>query len=368
MRYSEPRIDGLRVRGYRVPTDAAEADGTLGWDSTGMLLVEVSAAGHRGLGYSYTEPVSAAALVRDTLAPLLHERCAFDLPAHWQTMRAALRNAGRPGLGMMAIAAVDVALWDLKARLLGLSLASLWGVARDSVPLYGSGGFTRYDDERLARQLGGWAEQGLSRVKMKIGSAPADDPRRLRVARDAIGPDVELMVDANGAFTPRRALAMGEALRASNVCWYEEPVSSDDPDGLAWLRDRVPPAITIAAGEYGWEPQYFRRLLECQAVDVLQADATRCGYTGFLRTAALCEAFQRPLSAHCAPALHAPVCAAAPRLAHLEYFHDHVRIESRFFDGLPALHQGDYRIDPSAVGHGLKLREADAEPFRVPLS
>lgn len=368
MMSSEPRIDGLHVRGYHVPTDAAEADGTLGWDSTGMLLVEISAGRHRGLGYSYTEPAAAAALVRDKLTPLLHERSAFDLSAHWRTMRAALRNAGRPGLGMMAIAAVDVALWDLKARLLGLSLASLWGTARQSVALYGSGGFTSYDDERLARQLGGWAEQGLRRVKMKIGSEPADDPRRLRVARDAVGPAVELMVDANGAFTPRRALAMGEALQASRVCWYEEPVSSDDPEGLAWLRDRVPPGIAIAAGEYGWEPLYFRHLLERRAVDVLQADATRCGYTGFLQAAALCDAFQRPLSAHCAPALHAPACAAAPHFAHLEYFHDHVRIESRIFDGLPTLHQGNYHIDLSAPGHGLSLREADAEPFRVSLS
>lgn len=280
-------------------------------------------------------------------------------------MNDRLRNIGRPGLGLMAIAAVDQALWDLKARLLDLPLSALWGRARASIPIYGSGGFVTYSAVRLQRQLEGWLEQGLTSVKIKVGDDVDQAEQRVMLAREVIGPEIHLMVDANGACRTREALALAECLGEHRVCWFEEPVSSDDLEGLRWLRDRVPENMAIAAGEYGWDSQYFRRMLQAGAVDVLQVDATRCGYTGFLHAAELCAAFNVPLSAHCAPALHTSLCVAVPGVRHAEYFHDHVRLEDMLFDSGDSLHGGELWPDLDRVGHGIELRRADAEPYQI---
>src|SRR5581483_809732 len=235
---------------------------------------------------------------------------AMAVPGIWMQMVHAIRNLGRPGICSMAIAAVDAALWDLKARLLDVPLVTLLGQIRKSAPIYGSGGFTSYSREQLQRQLGTWVEEGIPRVKMKIGREPTDDPQRVAQAREATGPDTELFVDANGAYSRKEALALARIFSAdSNVTWFEEPVSSDDLAGLHLIRDRAPAGMEIAAGEYGYDLWYFRRMLEAEAVDVLQADATRCaGITGFLRVGALCESRSLPLSSHCGPSLHVHPC------------------------------------------------------------
>jgi L-alanine-DL-glutamate epimerase-like enolase superfamily enzyme len=187
----------------------------------------------------------------------------------------------------------------------------------------------------------------------------------VRAARAAVGEKVELFVDANGAYDRKQALALAECFRAeSGVSWFEEPVSSDDLDGLRLLRDRAPAGMRIAAGEYGYELHYFRRMLEAGAVDVLQADVTRCGgITGMMGVAALCEARSLGLSAHTSPSLHAHVgCALAP-LVHVEYFYDHARIEQMLFEGAPRPRGGLLRPDPARPGLGLELREEVAERF-----
>ncbi len=185
----------------------------------------------------------------------------------------------------MAISAVDNALWDLKARLLDLPLVNLLGAVRDGVPVYGSGGFTSYSHEQLQKQLGGWVDSGIPRVKMKVGTHPEKDVERVGVAREAIGSQAELFVDANGAYSRKQAIEF--AYRFKNdlgVTWFEEPVPSSDLSGLNFIRDSAPAGMDITAGEYGYDIVYFRRMLESFAVDVLQADATRCaGITGFLR-------------------------------------------------------------------------------------
>ena len=281
-------------------------------------------------------------------------------------MVSRTRNLGRPGVVSMAISAVDIALWDLKARLLHLPLITLLGPARESVPVYGSGGFTSYSDQQLQHQLSKWVEQGIMRVKMKVGRDPAADVRRVEIARAAIGPNAELFVDANGAYSRKQALKQAWKFADMNVSWFEEPVSSDDLAGLRLLRDRGPAGVEIAAGEYGYDAGYFRRMLASGAVDVLQADATRCGgITGFLQAAALCEAHHVPLSAHTAPSVHTHLGCAVTPLRHLEYFHDHVRIESMFFDGFRQPVNGELSPDLSRPGMGIELKRADADRFAV---
>ncbi len=360
------RIERVEASAYRVPTDAPEADGTFAWDHTTLVVAEATGGGVTGLGYTYASDATVP-LIRSSLGPLLVGEEPFAIPRHWSAMVAAVRNIGWRGVAANAIAAVDVALWDLKARLLDVPLASLFGLAQEAVPIYGSGGFTSYSDERLREQLGGWVrEVGCRFVKMKIGTDPGRDPARMEAARDAVGGEAALMIDSNGAFDRKEALLFADIAAELGVIWFEEPVSSDDLDGLRLLRDRAPAEVEIAAGEYGYEPFYFRRMIEAGAVDVLQADATRCcGYTGFLKAAALAEAHNLPLSAHTAPALHLPVCCAVPGLRHIEWFHDHARIERMLFEGAPVPRDGTIRPDLSRPGHGLAFKRADAEPFAV---
>ncbi|HVT29720.1 MAG TPA: enolase C-terminal domain-like protein [Lacipirellulaceae bacterium] len=359
-------IERVTSAAYKVPTDAPESDGTLQWESTTLVVVCVAAGDCEGFGYTYA-PAAAARFVDEKLSDVVRERNAFEVERCWHAMVHAVRNAGYPGIAFAAISAIDTALWDLKARLLGLPLYQLWGAVRDEVPLYGSGGFTSYDDGRLQEQLGAWAAEGFHRVKMKVGREPENDSRRVALARQAIGDRVELFVDANGAYGRKQALQLAQLFaEQSNVVWFEEPRPSDDLDGLRLLRDRGPGGMDIAAGEYGYTPWYFRRMLASHAVDCLQADVTRCGgFTGFFKVAALCEAFLIPLSAHCAPYLHTHIACCVHPLRHVEYFHDHVRIADMLFDGHNPPIQGHLSPDPSRSGHGLTLKTSDAEKFAV---
>lgn len=279
-------------------------------------------------------------------------------------MQSAVRNAGRQGLCAMAISAVDVALWDLRAKLLGLSLADSLGRFREAIPAYGSGGFTSYSDTRLRQQLEGWLDQGLDRVKIKVGRDPERDPHRLDLTREVIGEKTVLMVDANGAFSRHEARGWAERYRSWGVSYLEEPVSSEDLEGLREVRDRAPSGMAIAAGEYAWDLPEVERLAEC--VDIVQADATRCGgITNLLRADGICRARQLPFSAHCAPQISAHLCCAMETAVHVEFFHDHARVESLLFDGAASPQEGALKPDPSRPGLGIELKRSDAERFRV---
>jgi len=348
-------IERLEVSTHEIPTDAHESDGTLEWDSTTIVIVQAHAGGATGIGYTYTD-AAAAQLVEGKLQEAVKGVDAMEVRAAWQAMSRALRNVGRPGLGFMALSAVDLALWDLKARLLGQPLVDILDAAHESVPVYGSGGFCSYSDEQLAAQLRGWADDGIPRVKIKVGREPDRDRERVAVARDAVGDQVDLYVDANGALTRQQALEWSDVYASEfAVKWFEEPVSSDDLEGLAFLRDNSPPGIEIAAGEYGDVLPYFERM--APTVDCLQADVTRCGgITGLLEVAAVAHAHELDVSAHCAPAISAHAFCAVERLRHLEYFHDHVRVEHELFDGVLVPEDGRLTPDRSRPGNGLSLK------------
>ena len=366
-RFSDPpTVENVTASAYTIPTDAPESDGTLEWDSTTLVVVQATAAGETGLGYTYAGP-AAAQVVTGKLAGVVEGLDATTPAASWAAMVHAIRNLGRPGLVATAISAVDIALWDLGARLAGVPMAVAVGAVHAATPIYGSGGFTSYDDEQLAGQLAGWAEAAIPRVKMKVGRDPERDEHRLAVARGAIGEDVELYVDANGAYSRKQALGWAQRYADGGVRWFEEPVSSDDLEGLRLLRDRGPGCLDIAAGEYGYDLPYFHHMLEAGAVDCLQADVTRCGgVSALLRVSGLCDARTMDLSLHCAPQVSAQVGTAVWHLRHLEYFHDHVRIEGLAFDGVLSPEPGGLlRPDRSRPGLGLTLKSADLERYRA---
>ncbi len=362
-------IERLAVSAYEIPTDGPdgrEADGTLIWESTTMILVEAHAAGEVGIGFSYGD-VSVAHFVESKLKPQVEGEDALQVGARWRAQLHGIRNAGRPGVGAMALSAVDLALWDLAARLLGVSLHRLVGGFHDQVPIYGSGGFCNYPLARLATQVGSWVELGIPRVKIKTSRDPEQDPERLRICRQTIGDRPELMTDANGALTRKEALAWAHRFRGEwDVVWMEEPVSFDDRKGLRLVRDHGPPGLEVAAGEYGFVLYDFVDLITAGAVDCMQADVTRCGgITGLLQVAGLCAAHQLDLSGHCAPAMSAHAFCGVQRLRHLEYFHDHVRIEHMLFDGVLAPQAGSLRPDPTRPGNGLTFKQKDAERYRI---
>jgi L-alanine-DL-glutamate epimerase-like enolase superfamily enzyme len=359
-------VTSVAASACTVPTDLPEADGTLTWDSTTLVLVRARAGESVGTGWTYA-PAAGAAVVEQLLGPVV---CGLDAlaPAAAQLrMSRAVRNAGRSGLVAMAISAVDVALWDLAARLHGLPLTSLWGAPySNSVAVYGSGGFTSYDDDQLRRQLTAWVDLGLTRVKIKIGEswgrAERRDRSRVALTRDQVGDEVEVFVDANGGYDVGQACRVGKTLDELGVTWFEEPVSSEDLAGLRRVRESV--AADVAAGEYGHVLAYFSTMAH-GAVDCVQIDATRCGgYTEWLRAAGAVAGHQLDVSGHCAPYLTATVAAATPNLRHLEWFHDHVRIEQLLFEG--ARDPVDGRLSlVDGPGHGLTLREDVYDTYRV---
>jgi len=358
-------VDTISASTYTVPTDSPESDGTLAWTSTTMVAVHVSSGKHIGFGYTYADG-AARAIVEGALRNVVQDRDAHEVTALYDAMRAAVRNTGEGGLNAFAIAAVDMALWDLKAKALGVPLYDLLGGrVRDAVELYGSGGFTSYTDAELREQLGAWADKGFHAVKMKIGRDAHADPDRIASARRAIGSHTQLFTDANAAYTAREAVAMAERMREFGVRWFEEPVHHRDYDGLRFVREHVPPEMAVAAGEYGFTLDDARMHLTSESVDVLQADATRCGITGFMRVAALCQAFRVRMSSHCAPSVHLHPCLAAAPVVHMEWFHDHVRLEQMLLEGVVKDRHGKLSADGERPGHGLALNTREADKYTI---
>jgi L-alanine-DL-glutamate epimerase-like enolase superfamily enzyme len=362
-----PALENIEAAVYVIPTDTPEADGTLAWSETTMVLVSARAGGCVGIGWTYGA-AAAAAVVTDVLAAAVLGRRAFDVAGASEAMARAVRNIGRGGVAATAISAVDVALWDLRGRLLGMPVADLLGRVRQHVPAYGSGGFTSYDERQTREQLAGWVERDqIPRVKIKIGQAWGGDERRdlarVALARQVIGESAELYVDANGAYTTGQAVRVAHQMADHDVTWFEEPVSSEDLAGLAAVRSQVLP--DVAAGEYSWSLADSARLIDAGAVDCLQLDLTRCGgISEFLRAAALAAAHSMQVSAHCAPTLHAHVGVAVPNVRHIEYFHDHQRIERLLFEGALGAQGRVLTPDPGQPGLGVQLRARDAERYR----
>ncbi len=329
-----------------------------------MVLVEIAGGGETGIAYTYADAATAR-VVREELSELLEGSDALETGTRFAEMETKIRNLGRDGITAMALSAVDIALWDLKAKLFDVPLCTLFGAARERAPIYGSGGFTSYPVKRLRDQLAGWVQAGIPRVKMKIGRDPSADLERVAQARDAIG-DAELFVDANGAYSRKQAMEFAQELAALRVKWFEEPVYHHDLEGLCQVRERAPMGMEVAAGEYCYAGYDFFGLLNANAVDCLQADATRCGgFSGLLAADGLCQAAMMPLSTHCAPhvALHGAL--ACKTLRHMEYFYDHVRIERMFFEGATDPIDGALLPDLTRPGLGLQFRRADAEPYRL---
>jgi len=361
----QPEINVCEISAFKIPTEMKESDGTLEWEETVMVLVSLEAGGNAGIGFTYAD-ASAANFIVNNFPKIILGQNPLNIEQLHHNMHKSIRNNGNCGIAFMALSAVDIALWDLKAKLLNLPLANLLGQRTESIQVYGSGGFTSYSEKELTQQFENWVEQGFKQVKMKIGREPSKDIERIRIARESIRPETALFVDANGAFTVKQAIKTAGKFEKYNVEWFEEPVSSDNLDGLSFVKNHVPAGVNIAAGEYGYDLPYFRKLVESEAIDVLQADATRCGgITGFLKAGHLAEAYHLPFSFHCAPSVHLHAALSLPGFFTGEYFFDHVKIEERLFDGFKKPDNGYLSPDLSMPGLGLQLKTTEAEKYKI---
>lgn len=351
-------VDQVEVRALSFATSAPESDGTLTWDHTDVVVVETHAGADVGLGWSYTSP-AAVEIIRSVLAPEVLGEEASSPGRLWERMHRACRNFGTRGVVMAAISAMDIALWDLRSKELRVPLADLWGACRESVPIYGSGGFTSMSELQLDEQVETWLSAGCPALKLKIGedwgrNVTRDLDRVARVMARVRG-DADVMVDANGAYSRSQAMQVGQDLDLLGVRWFEEPVSSDDLRGLGELSDAL--NCDVAAGDYIAEVSDARSM--CEAVDCVQLDVTRCGgYTGWRRCAAYAHAVHVPVSAHGAPALHLPLAIADHDVRHVEWFSDHVAVEDELVEGVPVLGHGQLSsARPAAWGHGYRLKD-----------
>lgn len=358
-------IRGMDVSAYVIPSIAPESDGTLEWDHTTLILVEIYAAGQTGIGYTYGDTVIAH-FIHNKLRRFIEQQDPMHIPGLWESMVKSIRNEGACGIAMMAVSAVDNALWDLKSKILNIPLASLLGAARASVPVYASGAFTSCSVNQLRIYMSDCLDKGFSQMKMKIGRDRENDLNRVKAARETIGEHAELFVDANGAYDTRTALRLAAAFVDCGVTWLEEPLPSEYPEALAFIRNHCPPQINIVAGEYGYSLPYFKALLQQGSVDVVQADATRCGgISGFLKAGILAEVRGIPFSFHCAPAQHLHVAMALNSFYIGEYFQDHARIEQMLFDDVAVPVAGELSIDKSRPGAGIEFKHQDAEQYKI---
>lgn len=342
------------------PVAGGFADATRKVETIGFALVRIrTAQGLEGLGVTYHEVGGEAVreIIRRNMAPKLIGRDPLESEALWHEFFHYLRGVGRKGVSFCALSAVDVALWDLKGKIAGLPLHRLLGGNRTRVPVYASGGWTSYSDEQLVEEMRGMVARGFRMVKFKVGYAGGTDIRRdalrVRKVREALGPEIRLLVDANNCFDAATAVQLANRIREFDVMLFEEPVFADDIPGLSRFRRGTD--IPLATGEHEYTRFGVRDLLLAEAADYVQADGARAGgYTEMLKIAALTQAWNVRFAPHAMENLHLPLVAALPNAPFLERLLMFEDITARVFKGAAVPVDGHMEV-PETPGLGLAL-------------
>ena len=318
------RIAAIHVHLVSAPVEGGFADATRKVESLGFVIVRVlTKEGHEGIGITYNEVggEATAELIRRNIVPKLIGRDPLETEVIWQEMFHYLRGVGRKGLTYCALSAVDIALWDLKGKILDLPVYKLLGGNSTQVPVYGSGGWTSYSDDELVAEVTGMVSRGYTAVKFKVGVSGGTDLRRdverVRKVREAVGPDIQLMVDANNCFDAARAVQLANRIREFDIFFFEEPVFADDIPGLARFRRGTD--IPLATGEHEYTKFGVRDLLVNEAADIVQVDGARVGgYTELVKCAALTQAWNVKFAPHAMEHIHLHFAAATPNVLFLE--------------------------------------------------
>lgn len=354
------KIAAAQVHLVAAPVEAGFADATRKIETLGFVIVRIiTDDGQEGIGITYNEVggEATAELIRRTMVPRLIGRDPLETEVIWQEFFHYLRGVGRKGLTYCALSAVDIALWDLKGKLLGVPVYKLLGGNSTRVPVYASGGWTSYSDDELVAEVTGMVAMGYTAVKFKVGVSGGTnlrrDAERVRKVREAVGPDIRLMIDANNCFDAARAVQLANRIREFDIFFFEEPVLADDIPGLARFRRGTD--IPLATGEHEYTKFGVRDLLVNEATDIVQVDGARVGgYTELIKCAALTQAWNVKFAPHAMEHVHLHFAAATPNVLFLERLLIFEGVSDKIFKNAPAPVDGIMEI-PDLPGLGLAL-------------
>lgn len=354
------KIAKLDVHLVSTRISAGYTDATRKVEMVGYVVVRVTTdQGLEGIGLTYHEVGGEATreLILRNMAPKLIGRDPLETEAIWQEFFHYLRGVGRKGLMYGALSAVDIALWDLKGKIVDLPLYRLLGGNRTKIPVYASGGWTSFSDDQLVDEMKGMVAQGYKAVKFKVGVEGGTNPRRdverVRKVREALGPTIDILVDANNCFDAATGVQLANRIREYDIFLFEEPVFADDIPGLAKFKRGTD--IPLGTGEHEYTKFGVRDLLLHDAVDIVQVDGARVGgYTEMLKAAALTQAWNVKFAPHAMENIHLNLAGAVPNTLFLERLIMFEEITARTFRNAPVPVDGFMEI-PDLPGLGLEL-------------
>jgi L-alanine-DL-glutamate epimerase-like enolase superfamily enzyme len=365
------KITQIRTTRLHDPEGGVFQDATMPRPGAGGLpwmFVELATdAGITGISYSEgAGPVRS--LIHDQLSDLIVGADPFETEKLWTNMFWRTRGNGRKGVAFQAISAVDNAVWDIKAKALGVPLYRLLGSAHDRVPVYGSGGWTHYTEKELVREQMSFVERGFPRTKMKVardfGRAEKEDIARLAAIRKTLGDDVTIFVDANNGYYAKQAIRMAAAFKDYDIGWFEEPVLADDIPGLASIAKAI--SIPVATGEHEYTKYGFRDLITAGAADIVQADVGRVGgVTEWMKIAHLAAAFNLPIAPHAYALLHLHPAMATPNLMVVEMLDIEWQPMMKWLIDPPHPENGQWTPDPDRPGNGIELNPSAVKKYAI---
>src|SRR6476661_5622210 len=362
------KITTIESQIVRVPADEPLAGGraVAGATRDFVALTIQTDEGVEGIGISFFGGALMGALKMaiDSLGALTVGEDPLDIEAIVAKLRAAAGMSGPGGIFTLALAAIDIALWDIKGKVFNLPLSRLLGGYRQRVPTYASGALMRHFPlDAVAKAGAKLVEKGFRQMKTQLalpGDTSAEkEVERMRVLRDAIGPDIDLMCDINQRWDVRQAISIGSRVEQFNLFWLEDVTTHDDYAGLARVAEAL--ATPVAGGEYVYGLAPFRHMLEARSVDIVMIDVLRSGgITGWMKIAGMAEAFNLPVVSHGVPEIHVHLVGAAPNGLTVEYM-------PRLFPlwkSVPAPVNGELAM-PTGPGLGLKFDEQTIRTFAV---
>lgn len=348
--------------------DSTIPDSSLAIGGRSQLFVHIHTdEGVEGLGVGQAAP-GARQVIETTLRRVLIGQDPFNIEKLWNDMFWHVRGFGRKGVAFCGLSVVDTGLWDLKAKALRLPLYRLLGPYTDSVPIYGSGGWTNLSEDELVAEMVGYVEQGIGRVKMKVGKdfgrSEREDLQRLAAVRKAVGDDVAIYVDANNGYYAKQAIYMAKEFEQFQVGWFEEPVLADDVQGLAEIRQAI--NIPVATGEHEYTKYGFKDLIARGGADIVQPDVGRVGgVTEWIKVAHLAHAFNLPVAPHAVQLVHLHLACATPNLKVVEHLGTALEGDGIWYTDIPEPEDGMWAPFPDRPGLGLELDPHAVEKWSV---
>tara|TARA_Y100000590_G_scaffold33454_2_gene36656 strand:+ start:2043 stop:3146 length:1104 start_codon:yes stop_codon:yes gene_type:complete len=323
--------------------------------------------GIEGLGIGEAPP-GARAVVENGLRDILIGSDPFDIERLWSEMFWRINTYGRTGIALRALSAVDIGLWDLKAKALSQPLYKLLGGYTESILVYGSSGWTSFTEEELLSSLTKFVELGFVGVKMKVGkdfgNSEREDIDRVAAVRNSIGNDVALYVDANGAYRAKQAIYLAKEYENYQIGWFEEPVIADDIYGLAQVKNSIP--IPVATGENEFTRHGFKELMSRDAVDIVQPDVGRVGgVTEWMKIAQLADSFNLQVASHCLQFVHIHLACSTPNFKILESLDMDNTTGDIWYTEVPQVQMGKLSPFPDRPGLGLELDPYAMEKWSV---